>query len=376
MFCAPAEAATSSSSSSLGTSNPTGDLSAAITQITGIAISPLLGIGAVGAVKYFRADAATRPKLPWFAQPWFFAPALLLVAVCFLKDTAGVAVPTALKKPLDLAEVFENKVSGLIATGAIVPIAYSAFQAFDKTTSSLDGSSFAAIDLSPVYNVLMVPVALAVYAVVWLVSHTINILILISPFSSVDAALKSFRTAILSSVVLSHWFSDTLGLLWAGVIILVCALLSGWAFRLLVYGNTIAWDLVSFHSRRLQFKGGSAVTFLARKWAGVPVRTRGKIERNAGGTLVFTYRPWLVLPVRSIELPAGRYAIGRGVLHPSLILLDGVEDSDVANFPPRFSSHESALAEVSGATEIRDTGIRAAWSWLKGCFGGNTTATA
>ena len=372
LVCLPASAATATPAPSAA--NPAAELSSAITQITGIAISPLLGIGAVGAVKYIRADAAQRPKLPWFAQPWFFAPALLLVGICFLKDSAGIAIPTALKKPLDLAEVFENKLSGLIATGAIVPIAFSAFHSLDKSTSSLADAGFAAIDLSPLYNTLMVPVALAAYAVVWLVSHTTHILVLISPFSVVDTALKAFRSAVLGSVVASHWMSDSLGLAWAAVIILVCALLSGWAFRLLIYGNTLAWDLVTFRSRRFKITSPANTAFLAQKWQGIPIRTKGTLERQTDGSLLFRFRPWLMLPERTQILPASRCAIGRGLLHPSLIVLESSGDRDLFNFPPRCSSHEAELVSQYGATEVRDTGVRAAWAWLKSCFSGSAQA--
>ena len=91
-----------------------------ISTITGVAISPLLGTSAYGAVKYFRTAKEKRGNLPWFAQPWFWVPALVLVAACLVKDTAGTALPTAVKKPLDVAETVENKISGLVATGAFV----------------------------------------------------------------------------------------------------------------------------------------------------------------------------------------------------------------------------------------------------------------
>ena len=370
LLCVPATAA--SSSLPAAAANPAAELSAAVTQITGIAISPLMGIGGLGAVKYMRADASTRAKLPWYAQPWFFVPALALVAICFLKDSSGVVIPTALKKPLDLAEVFENKLSGLIATGAIVPLAFSIFHSVDKTTASLSDSSFAAIDLSPLYNTMMVPVALAIYAVVWVVSHTTHILILLSPFGVVDTALKSLRTAVLGSLVASHWINDSLGLLWAGIIILICALLAGWAFRLLIYGNTFAWDLVTFHSSRFKVGSESNVAFLAQKTQGTPIRTCGTLSRNTDNTLTVRYRPWLVLPSRSIVLPAGRYAVGRGVLHPTLIQLEATAEKEAISFPPRCSSHEAELATQYGAFEVRDTGIRAAWSWLKSSFTGQT----
>jgi hypothetical protein len=45
------------------------------------------------------------------------------------------------------------------------------------------------------YNALMVPIAMAAFFIVFLASNAINILILLSPFTTVDAALKGFRTA-------------------------------------------------------------------------------------------------------------------------------------------------------------------------------------
>ncbi|MEY4916655.1 MAG: hypothetical protein RL616_568, partial [Verrucomicrobiota bacterium] len=102
-----------------------------VSMITGVAISPLLGVGAVGAYKYFSVkNDAEKAALPWFANPLFWLPALLLVGVCFLKDAAGTTIlPTALKKPLDAAETIEHKISGLVATGAFVPLVASIFQA-------------------------------------------------------------------------------------------------------------------------------------------------------------------------------------------------------------------------------------------------------
>ena len=100
---------------------PGAQFAESISTVTGVAISPLLGTSAYGAVHYYRTPIEKRHTLPWFAQPWFWGPALALVGLCFLKDTAGTALPTALKKPLDVAETVEHKVSGLIAAGAFVP---------------------------------------------------------------------------------------------------------------------------------------------------------------------------------------------------------------------------------------------------------------
>ena len=52
-------------------------------------------------LEYATTPEAERARLSWYAQPWFWGPALLVVGLCFLKDALGPAVPTALKKPVD-----------------------------------------------------------------------------------------------------------------------------------------------------------------------------------------------------------------------------------------------------------------------------------
>ncbi len=104
--------------------SPAAPIAAAISTVTGIAISPLLGTSGYGAYQWFKAkDEAARAALPWFAQVKFWLPAMLLVGVCALKDSFGAIVPTGLKKPLDMLETIENKFSGLVAAGAVVPFA-------------------------------------------------------------------------------------------------------------------------------------------------------------------------------------------------------------------------------------------------------------
>ena len=93
-----------------------------ICKITGVAISPLLGTGAIGAYEWIKSPAKERPHLSWYARPAFGVPALLLVGLVAAKDAAGAALPPGWKKPLDVAETIENKVSGVVAAGAVVPL--------------------------------------------------------------------------------------------------------------------------------------------------------------------------------------------------------------------------------------------------------------
>src|SRR5688572_557338 len=151
----PLLAATAAADASKGDRSPVAPIATAISTVTGIAISPLLGTSAYGAYKYFSAkDAAAREALPWYAKMSFWLPALLLVAVCAAKDAFGTVVPPGLKKPLDVLETIENKFSGLVAAGAVIPFAMDAmrgmlFQGSGPTTAipTLAHSGLAAIHL-------------------------------------------------------------------------------------------------------------------------------------------------------------------------------------------------------------------------------------
>ncbi|MCW5557997.1 MAG: hypothetical protein KIT22_09215, partial [Verrucomicrobiae bacterium] len=342
-----------------------------LSQVTGVAISPLMGMGALGAYRYFKSAPAERERLPWYAQPWFFATALLIVGLCMAKDAAGPVVPTSLKKPLDVLELFENKASAILATGVIVPIALELFEQMKPQTSSaldLAGAHFAAANLAWLGSLIAVPVALIIFAVVWLVSHSINVLILISPFGTVDAALKSFRAAVLGSVAATGLLSERLGAAWAMVVVLICLLLAPWAFRTVVFGTLFAWDVVTLRRRRFTPRQEGNWMFTARPLGSAPARTYGRLRRSDSGRLEFVWRPWLVFPARIEIVPEGRYLVGRGIIHSEILRQEGERAPDVFNLPPRCNGHEEALAALYALGEVRPVGLRAAWAWLRGAF--------
>ena len=98
------------------------DLAEGITEITGVAISPMLGVSAVGAWHYFHTPEENRDALPWFCHPvaWGIGSGILLL--CLLKDVLGTGAPALLKKPLDVAELFENKASAAVAFSSHVDV--------------------------------------------------------------------------------------------------------------------------------------------------------------------------------------------------------------------------------------------------------------
>jgi hypothetical protein len=238
--------------------SPAAPIATAISTVTGIAISPLLGTSAYGAYKYFTAkDDAARNALPWYSKISFWLPALLLVAVCAAKDAFGTVVPPGLKKPLDVLETIENKFSGLVAAGAVIPFAMDAmrgmlFQDSAPTAaapmlahSGLATIQLGAFDATWLLNLLTVPFGIAIFVLVWLSSHAINVLILLSPWGAIDAGLKAARTALLGLITLTAtmnpWISAALSVL----VIIVAYFVAGWAFRLTIFGSIFCWEFVT-----------------------------------------------------------------------------------------------------------------------------------
>jgi hypothetical protein len=346
-----------------------------LSTITGVAISPLLGVGAIGAYQWWKAPSERRGRLSWFAQPWFWIPALLLAALVGVKDVVGTATPTALKKPFDVAETVENKVSGLIAAGAFVPLIISVFPSGGGSSLGLSDYGFAAISAGSIGNLLLVPFAIIAFAIVWLLSHAINILILISPFTTLDTGLKAFRLFILGSVTLTSFTNPYVGAFLCVLIILLGWFMAGWTLRLTVLGTVYSWDFFTLRRHRFVPQPNGNWMFLAREMEKVPVRTYGRLFAEEG-KLRFEYRPLLVLPKKVFELPAGEYAVGRGFFYPEIGMIEGEGLRTAFILPPRYRGHEAETAKAAGITKVCDVGLRkglkAAWNWMKSLFMGRS----
>lgn len=358
------------------------ELAILASQITGIAISPMLGVGGVGAYQWWNAHTEVeKAALPWFAHVSFWLPALLLVGVCAAKDTVAPMLPPGMKKPLDVAETLENKISGLVAAGAVVP---SLVALGSKLMTQSVGMAHVPVfaggfgvfqlgvfDMSWVLTLLMVPLSLAVFGVVWVVGHAINVLILISPWGGLDTALKAIRTSVLSLVAATAYIDPVVGATLSAVIILLAYLLAGWSFRLMVFGMEFTWDFFTLRHRRFKLLADGNKLFTARQFSGVPMRTYGRLCQEAKGDLSFKFRPWLVLAERSVAVPREGLVVGKGVFFSEVLGFDPSMDKNRALLllPPRYRGHEELFARTYRISGTCDVGLRKAWSWLKEAFG-------
>lgn len=358
------------------------ELAEGITQVTGVAISPLLGVSGVGAWQYFRTPETLRDQLPWFCHPVAWGIGAGILALCFLKDTFGTALPAVFKKPLDLIEVFEDKLSAVLAGSAFVPFIAAQISAhFDDSAlnptsalTSIEGSvlaSAAPFMLGQIgFTILLVPVLLLSFGVVWLLSHSFTVLIMLSPFGMLDSLLKLARLLFLGFLTIVSVISPVLGAILCLGVIAVAAWLAPRAFRLCVFGTVMSVDFL----RSLIIKSqtpSEARGFLARQGSeNLQVRSYGALRRGEDGTITFVSRRLFLGPARSLKLPSS-LKVQKGFLFPSLVTekKDGSGTVELIHLLPRHRHHIGGVATKLGISETLEPaatrGIKAMKVWLQ-----------
>lgn len=359
-------------------------LATGISEITGVAISPLLGVSGVGIWTYFRTPSELRGELAWYCQPLAWGMGLFVLALCFFKDTLGTILPPFFKKPLDLLELFENKASAIIASAGFVPLVanqimvhLAASEAPSATTSALVSGEFvaqvpslAAVSMGLHWFVL--PICLVGFFLVWIVSHAINILILLSPFGLLDTALKAARLGLLSLMVIAYAIDPVLAAVLSGIVIVVAAFLAPSAFRLTVFGTFMGTDYL----RSLLWKeqeSGTVRGFLARRGGKLlKARSFGSLRQSDDGGILFESRFFFFGPTRILRLPdATTLVVANGMLFPSVLRTDSETGARQCLFHllPRHRHQIHKISGKLGLGEVSETilnrGLVAMKAWLK-----------
>jgi hypothetical protein len=352
------------------------DLAEGITQITGVAISPLLGVTAAGAWRYFQTPSNQRARLPWYCQPYIWGVGFCLFILCFLKDFFGTAAPPLIKIPLDVVELFENKLSALVACSAFVPFVVSQMirQAPSQASSVIPANvHYASILPFNGFDIhfIAIPLAIIGFLIIWLASHAIHVLIALCPFGIIDGIFKLSKALLLFSIVIVFLINNLIvSAVVTLTILYIAGLLAPWAFRLTVFGSLFGLDILLPGRGRRFVHEKKPHAFLARAVDKAPMRTYGHLACTTDGSMIFTYRPWLIFSEQSVSIPLGNVAISRGFLFPSLLHSIDVRQrqSSVLMFLPRYRSHEQLIASHFKIVNIQEIplikGFQAIRQWL------------
>ncbi len=360
------------------------EIARTVTLTTGVPISPLLGVSALGAWRWWRTPERARAALPWYARPWFWGTGIFLVFLFAANTTLGAAVP-GLKKPMDFVEEHENKLSALLASPIVLlevkrllGLGFPALaEPAVESARFIAGSGLALLapawPLDAVAKVVLDCglgiLYLACFFLVFIAFHAIQVMIALSPSALLDMLLRGFRLSLLGLVGLSSWIHPYLGATLGFAILFFAWLIAGWSFRLTVFGSVLSWELLSGRDGGADLANAPIAAFSQRGLKGVKVRSYGRLVWTGADPWIFRYRPWLILPRRSVPLPAGEMAVLKGAISPLLVRQGALRAQTLLRFPPRFRTREAELARKLGAGQVLEgrivRGFRAAWQWLK-----------
>lgn len=331
-------------------------IATAAAQVTGLAVSPLLVLVAIGLGDFLELGAfdAAPGTLPLHANPWLLGPCALVLLLLGLKKFAAPAIPLPARKLLDAAEYFEAKLSALLAAGVLLPAIASSVAA--ATAGSADPAPAPAAAMLGFHGGTLLSAAAVVclFACVWVMFHMVEALTVLSPFAVVDAVLVTARLLVLAAIGLALLISPYLACALCLPIIVVACLVAGWCVRLDLFVLSVAGDLLLRRDGARDAGTGRLRAFLASRAHGAPIRTMGHLEPAPGG-MAFTYRPFFVMPSRRIAIASERTLLVRGLLWSTL--RDGRAHRAIAAIPPRYQAHHAEVARRYAA-EPRDGVLR------------------
>lgn len=376
------------------TRGPSYTVAAKFAELTGVSASPLLGLCVMGGIKMLNTPKNKIHHLPWYQHPGFLVPALILLLAVAFKDTVG-EVLGPFKAPLDHLDMVQTQAAAVLAYLVILP------EFIDALQGSIGGGTLALLDcIAPVSAAWAADAAAGggfsagietfaaavaavvgtfVFALVWLASSAVNMLMLIAPVPFVGAVLKSIRMGVVAVLAAATAIHPFLGAFVALLIIYISYRLAGWSFRLGFSALLFSWDTVFLRGRgAIPAPEKGVKAFSASALSKAPRRSYGRLKHGETG-LEFAYRPWLVLPRRRVPVMTapGRLSAAKALMSPAILAPRSDSDgyTPLVKLPPRYAGKEAEIARLFGlSSEVRNIsvtrGFGAAFRWIKTQFSG------
>jgi len=348
------------------------NIAAEISRATGCAISPILGISVLGAYTYYTTPVEQRGSVPWYARPAFWAPLLAVLLGILLKDSSKIALPKILIMPLDAIETLLEK-NASAALGLLVILSSITGRGIEQlqlaghgwnfsfTASAIAAEHNAAAASSGVLELSILSILVTlVFGLVWVVSQSFNFLMFLCPFSWLDLLLAMLKNAIIALLMGAYLLNPFAGLFVSCLIILACLFLFARSYRFVIFGTIASADILFGRARQHQVESDHIKAFAGQALSGVPTLSYGSLSAN-GTVLTFAYRPWLLLPLKTVPISHSTQSceMGIGNLSPVICCKGRHFHTPVTLFRlrPLYRGRETRVAELLGLAGVRDMTI-------------------
>ena len=322
-------------------------ISEAFARITGTAVSPALGLALLGGWDHFQGGEN------WYVTPFLYVPLFVLVVLEWVKNTFGMAVfPGPLRKPLDAAFQLVGYLNAHLGLVMSMGVAYEVFQPqvalalnagsniFLSSAHAADPATTIAVGGS-LLGILAALCGAVIFASVWLISHTFELMVFLCPFTSIDLLLKTVQHSFTALIIVLAIFFPPAALVVCLIYWVFCLLMFSYCMRFSVFGMTMLWHFL-FQRGKGKVDSSEEILCFASNIAGVKSNTRGMLSKRGDQFVFKSYRYFLFEQSTVIDMH-GLCLIER-FNYPSLNTKSNGWGQTRLVFSPRYLNQEQALS--------------------------------
>ena len=363
-------------------------ISVSISEMTGVAINPLLVTTAIGVYRNIKAGSAdARSELPWYFQTWFILICGIMALLSFL-----ISIPSiTMNLPPQVSSIIEqsNKVIGLVLATPVV------FDLISPISSLLANNVHAAITANEmhayasvipmgilagilagipgfIWSVAASVMLFFVYVAIWLMNFTFDTIIFLCPFGWADAILKSMRAAYFTFLAILSAIYPPLAFIITLPVIIIAVILLGWSVRRFVMGFVFLKDFLSKRKETVIDEKG--ILAFSESGLGMIRKHLGRLKAE-NGKWIFTYRK-LFITEKTITVDKAESILKKGFIYSEI----RQNEKLLCSLPPRYQKIADQVQTNLNIEKVDDgglkKGIKAFTAWIKNLFTGNRTAAA
>lgn len=270
-------------------------------QLTGIALEPLLMVGAIGAYKYLTSSEEAKSMLPWYYMPWFWIICLIVyVAIHFPTALSIFGFPPQISSALKAC----GKVIGLVVTSPIVfdnitsiaripqlQTVLSNAQSYTYLNASLIPWNWFSGVPETLWFITIIPMLFFIFFAMWLLNFVFHILVFLCPFGFIDALLELFKMIFYAILLVVAIFLPQLVFVLVIPIAFISVISFGWSVRRTVMGFVFFKDFIN--RKKETSVDESEIVAFAGKSLGFPNKCYGKLMKK-DGNLLFSYKRYFL----------------------------------------------------------------------------------
>jgi len=353
------------------------DISLSLSQMTGMAINPLLVTTVFGIYKNIKAK-------PHEQIPWYYSSKFLILCGLLSTISLFLSFGNIFNLPPQISSFVEqlNKIIGLAITTPIVlniisPISTMLTNNIQSALITNDIYIYASIisveffETLPgvIWNIITTLIMFFIYVATWLVNFSFDTLIFLCPFGWIDSILKSIRATYFVLLVILTAIFPPLALIITIPVIVIAIILFGKSVRNLIMGLVLLKDFII--KKRETIINDKGIIAFSQKGLGITAKHMCRLTKK-DNKFIFEYKK-LFISKRVITVDNYDSVLKIGFINMTIYNNGKL----ICVLPPRYKELSMQIQTYLNINKIEENkimkGIKGIIVWVKNIFSQNKT---